>query len=165
MRANELKVDELSLKILAVLQKNSRLSYSLIGKEVGLSAPAVAERVKKMESMGIISCYTIELAKENLGLDFVAFIKISIPGIHAHQMAKAIEIAMKTPEVIECHRITGSDDMIIKTLLTSREHLKRIIDTFAPYGQLTTAIVIASFIDKHFMDLDLVPEILKRDLI
>lgn len=163
MKTNELKVDELSLKILAALQKNSRLSYSQIGRQVGLSAPAVAERVKKMENLGIIKGYTVDISKDNLGIDLVAFMKISIPGIHAHQMARAIDIAVKCPEVIECHRITGSDDLIIKTILTSREHLREILDTFAPFGQITTSIVIASFIDNNYVDLELLPDILKKD--
>lgn len=151
-----MNVDELSLKILAVLQKNSRLSYSEIGRKVGLTQPAVAERIKKMEKSGIIKGYTIDIDNDSLGFNLMAYIHINIPGMLAHQMKKALEIATNCPDVIECHRITGSDDIAIKVVLNSRPHLQRMIDMFAPFGEIKTTIIIASFVNQNFVDLDLI---------
>lgn len=148
------EIDEVSLKILSMLQKNSRESYSEIGRNVGLSAPAVAERVKKMEEAGVIKSYTIEIGHDKMGFGLLAFMLVNLQGSFGVQVEKTENVIANILEVLECHRVTGRDDMILKVLAKDISHLRSVIDSVAPYGQLNTCIVTQSFRDGAFMDID-----------
>ena len=146
--------DEISLKILALLQKNSRESYSEIGRQVGLSAPAVAERVKKMEETGIIKRYSVDIAHEKIGLNMIAFMLINLPGSFSIQVQKTEDVIANIPEVLECHRVTGRDDMILKVVFSDIPHLKKVIDSVAPFGQINSYIVVTSFRNEAYIDIE-----------
>ncbi len=148
------ELDETGLKILSILQKNSRESFSEIGRKVGLSAPAVAERIKKMEESGVIKNYTIELSHENLGLGMLAFMLVNLPGSFGVQVEKTESVISDIPEVLECHRITGRDDMVVKVVFKDIPHMKRIIDSIAPFGQINTCVVVTSFRNEPFLDIE-----------
>lgn len=150
----ENNIDEISLKILSILQKNSRESFSEIGRAVGLSAPAVAERVKRMENSGIIKKYTIEIAHENLGFKMLAFMLINLPGSFSTQVEKTEDVVANIPEVLECHRVTGKDDMVLKVIFSDITHLKKVIDSVAPFGQINTCIVVTSYRNESFLDIE-----------
>ena len=153
MNIKDLKIDELSLKILAVLQENSRMSFSEVGRIVGLSSPAVAERVKKMENSGVIKRFSVEISHEQLGLDMPTFTSINLPGIFGREMAKILEELKEHPEILECHRITGTNDVLVKSVLTSRNHLRQLLDILAKFGPVSTSISVESYIDKPAVDL------------
>ncbi len=147
-------LDNISLKILAILQSNSRESFSQIGRKVGLSAPAVAERVKRMEESGIIKKYSIEVSHEKLGLSMVAFMLINLPGSFSVQVEQAENVIANIPEVLECHRVTGRDDMIVKVIFSDIPHLKKVIDSVAPFGQIMTCIVVTSFRNEPYLNIE-----------
>ena len=143
---NEKLLDEIGWNILDALQENGRLSYSELGRTVGLSTPAVAERVKKLEDAGIITGYHAEVNPEMAGLRVTAYIRIRIQGGDINRILKLIK---KAEEIVECHRITGTGAFILKAHVSSILHLEKLIDSFTPYALTETSIVLSSPISKR----------------
>lgn len=109
-----------------------------LGRRVGLSAPAVSERVQRLERAGVIMGYRAELEPGALGYPISAVVRIRpSPG----QLQRIPEIARETQEVAECHRITGEDCYLVRLHLRSIDELEEILDRFTPYGLTTTSIV------------------------
>ncbi|HKX26724.1 MAG TPA: Lrp/AsnC family transcriptional regulator [Blastocatellia bacterium] len=134
-------LDPINLRILTELQKEPRLTMTELGRRVGLSSPAVTERVRRLEETGVIQGYRLELNPAALGLPLAAYVRIRPnPG----QLPKIAELAQRIPEIAECHRITGEDCFIVKIYLPSIDQLDRILDTFMRYGTTTTSIIQSS---------------------
>jgi len=136
-----LPLDELNRAILRELAVDARLSMAELGRRVRLSAPAVAERVQRLEAAGVILGYRAELDARKLGFPIAAVIRIR-PSLR--QLQKIPEIASESPEVVECHRITGEDCYLLHVRLRAIEDLEELLDRFTPYGQTTTSIVHSS---------------------
>lgn len=134
--------DPLNLQILTELQKDPRLSMTALGKRVGLSPPAVTERVRRLEDMGIIKAYRLEIDPSALGLPLTAYVRVRPHS--GQQLPKIAELARSIPEVAECHRVTGEDCFIVKVYLPSLEQLDRILDEFLVFGTTTTSLVQSS---------------------
>ena len=139
-------LDDTGWQILTSLQENARISFKELAQQIKLSPPAVAERIRRMEDAGIITGYRVELNLEKLGLPMTAFIQISSAGEKCIKFSKVIT---ELPEVIECHRITGSDHFILKVVVSSATHLKTLLDRLVPYGQLTPSIVLSSPVNRR----------------
>ena len=139
-------VDKISWKILAELQQDARLSFAELGRRVGLTTPAVIERVRRLEEAGIITGYRAEINPSKIGLPILAFIRMSIAGVDFSQI---IKVAEDSPEVLECHRGTGGDSFIFKVAVQSVEHLQTVIDRLTPFGITTTSIVLSSPITRR----------------
>jgi Lrp/AsnC family leucine-responsive transcriptional regulator len=127
--------------LLSELQQDARLSIAELGRRVGLSSPAVAERVQRLESDGVIRAYRAELSPRSLGYALSAVLRIR-PS--PRELQKVALLAQDTPEVTECHRITGEDCYFMTLHVRDVEHLEEVIDRFVPYGQTTTSIVQSS---------------------
>jgi Lrp/AsnC family leucine-responsive transcriptional regulator len=134
-------IDDIDRKVLSELQQDARISYAELGRRVGLTTPAVIERVRKLEDAGVITGYRAEIDTSKVGLPIIAFIRMSISGV---DYSHIIEVAEQSNEVLECHRGTGGDSFIMKVAVSSVEHLQQIIDKLTPYGITTTAIVLSS---------------------
>jgi Lrp/AsnC family leucine-responsive transcriptional regulator len=135
-------LDDTGWQLLHALQQNARLSYSELGQRVGLSSPAVAERIHRMEDAGIISGYHVEINRSKLGYPITAIIRMSTsPG---DQCARFATFVQEIPEVLECYRVTGSDSLIMKVMASSVEHLESLIDRLSAHGQLTTSMVLSA---------------------
>ncbi len=134
-------IDEIDRKILKELQEDARISYAELGRRVGLTTPAVIERVRKLEDAGIIIGYRAEIDTSRVGLPITAFIRMSISGV---DYSHIVEVAQSSSEVMECHRGTGGDSFIMKIAVASVEHLQQVIDRLVPYGITTTTIVLSS---------------------
>ena len=134
-------IDDIDRKILRELQTDARISYAELGRRVGLTTPAVIERVRKLEDAGIITGYRAGLDTSKVGLPITAFIRMSITGV---DYSHIIEVAEESNEVLECHRGTGGDSFIMKVAVSSVEHLQEVIDRLTPYGITTTTIVLSS---------------------
>jgi Lrp/AsnC family transcriptional regulator, leucine-responsive regulatory protein len=134
-------LDETNLRLLEELQRDARTSLAELGRRVSLSSPAVAERLKRLESEGVISGYRAEAAPRSLGYSLGVVIRIR-PA--PRQLADVARLAQDTPEVVECHRITGDDCYTMTAYVRDVEHLETVIDQFAAYGQTTTAIMQSS---------------------
>jgi Lrp/AsnC family leucine-responsive transcriptional regulator len=145
---SEKLLDEIGWKIVRELQANARLSFAELGRRVGLSIPAVTERVHRMEDAGIITGYHAEVDLEKIGRPITAFIRMSITGDAPRLTARLKEM----PEIIECHRGTGGDSFILKASLASVHHLEKLIDGLLPFGMTTTSIVLSSPVVKRFVE-------------
>ena len=131
-------VDEINLRILGELQSEGRLGMAELGRRVGLSPPAVAERVHRLEQAGAIRGYHADLDPAALGYPIAAIVRIRpSPG----QLQRIPEIARDTPEVVECNRITGDDCYLLRLHLRSIEDLEEVLDRFTPHGLTTTSII------------------------
>ncbi len=134
-------LDATNIRILRELQRDPRLTMTALGRRVGLSSPAVTERVRRLEEGGVIRGYQIEIDPSALGLPIAAYIRIRPnPG----QLPKISDLARKIPEVVECHRVTGEDCFILKVYLPSLDQLDRILDGFLMYGNTTTSLIQSS---------------------
>lgn len=142
-------MDKISSKILRELQTDARISYAELGRRVGLTTPAVIERVKRLEEAEIIMGYGAEINPSKIGLPILAFIRMNIVGV---DFSRVIKTAESSPEVLECHRGTGGDSFIFKVAAANVEHLQVIIDKFTPYGITTTSIVLSSPVHKRIIE-------------
>ena len=144
---NEKLLDETGWQLLHELQQNARLSFSELGQRVGLSSPAVAERVRKMEDAGIITGYRAEVDSEKLGFPVMAIVRMTSlarSGKYAGTSAKqVVTLVNQFPEVIECYRATGSDITMMLVIATSVGHLDDVIDRLGELGQTTTSILLS----------------------
>jgi Lrp/AsnC family leucine-responsive transcriptional regulator len=134
-------LDETGLRLVAELQRDARLSLAELGRRVGLSSPAVAERLRRLEAEGVIGGYRAEVDPRRLGYTLAVVIRIR-PA--PRQLAAVADLARATPEIVECHRVTGDDCFVMSAHVRDVGHLEEIIDGFAAYGQTTTSIVQSS---------------------
>jgi len=134
-------LDAVDWRILEVLQEDARYSYSKLGRRIGRSAPAVAERVRRMEAAGIITGYRVSLALDKLGYAMTAIIRISAPEENCVQLGALVR---RLPNVIESHRVTGTDRQIVKVMASSVGDLDDIISQLSKFGTATASIVLSS---------------------
>jgi len=134
-------LDSINRRILKELQADARLTMAELGRRVSLSAPAVAERVQRLEHTGVITGYHAGVDAKALGYPLAVVVRVS-PA--TQQLQKIPEIARETPEVVECHRITGEDCFFLKLHLRSIDDLEEILDRFTPFGRTTTSIIHSS---------------------
>lgn len=134
-------LDEVNVRLLNQLQSDPRISMAELARRVGMSAPAVTERIQRLESAGVIAGYRIEIDAAALGFPVAAYVRIRpAPG----QLPKIAALAADMPEVSECHRITGEDCFLLKVNVPAIDQLERLLDRFLLYGQTTTSIVQSS---------------------
>ena len=140
----ESELDETGRKILAALQQEGRMPFSALGRKVGLSAPAVAERVRRMEDMGLITGWRALVDRRRLGWTMTAFMRVSCPG-EKYQAVR--RLALDLPEVIDCHHVTGEDCFFVKLSVGSVEHLERIIDRFRDVGRTVSSLALSTVVE------------------
>lgn len=133
-------LDHVNRQLLRALLAEPRITMSALARQVGMSAPAVTERVQRMEQAGIISGYRMDISPTALGLPVTAFARIRPTG---GQLPKIAELAAELPEVTECYRITGEDCFLVKLHARAVEDLERVLDRFLLYGQTVTSIVVS----------------------
>jgi Lrp/AsnC family leucine-responsive transcriptional regulator len=130
-------LDAVDRRLLAELQADTRMRVAELARRVGLSPPAVADRLRRLEDTGVLSCQA-EVDPRALGYTVCAIVRVS----PWNRDLKAIpEVAKRTPEVTECYRITGEDCYFMKLHLRAIDDLEPILDTFTPHGRTTTSIV------------------------
>jgi Lrp/AsnC family leucine-responsive transcriptional regulator len=138
-RAYEPKaIDDIDLRILTELQVNARVTLAELGRRVALSAPAVAERVQRLEDTGVITGYHAEVDPRALGFPVTVMIRVR-PAIR--ELDRIAKIAQEIPEIIECYRMTGDDCFYFTMHLRAVDELEPIIDRFTPYGRTTTSLI------------------------
>jgi Lrp/AsnC family transcriptional regulator, leucine-responsive regulatory protein len=130
-------LDAIDRRIIEELQAHPRLRIAELGRRVGLSAPAVSDRMRRLEDGGALS-YRAEVDPRALGYTVCAIVRVSPQGRDLHVIP---DIAREVPEVTECYRITGEDCYFMKLYLRSIDDLEEILDRFTPHGRTTTSIV------------------------
>jgi Lrp/AsnC family transcriptional regulator, leucine-responsive regulatory protein len=145
------RVDAVDRRLLDELQADARLSIAELGRRVGLSSPAVAERMRRLEADRVVAGYRAELDPRRVGYALSAVLRIR-PA--PRELKKVGAVAQDTPEVVECHRVTGDDCYWMKLHVRDVEHLEEVIDRFTPYGQTTTSIVQSSPVPRRGLALE-----------
>jgi Lrp/AsnC family leucine-responsive transcriptional regulator len=140
-------LDGYGRKLLDQLQGNARLSVAELGRRIGLSATATAERLRQMEEAGIIHGYTAEIDREALGLDMLAFVRMSCSG--GPQYYRLLDYVQTLQEVRECHHLTGGDDLLLKVTTTNMADLEALIEALLPYGNPVTSLVFSSPVERR----------------
>lgn len=146
----ETEIDGIGISILRELQADARTSYSEIGRRVGLSSPAVAERVRKMEESGIIRGYHARLHPDTLGQRVTAFITLTTQSRHYPEI---FALAQKRKDILECHHISGNESLIIKAASGSITGLDKLVERLGKFGETKTAIVLSSPVVKKISPL------------
>jgi Lrp/AsnC family leucine-responsive transcriptional regulator len=134
-------LDDINRRLLAELSSDPRIGMSALARRVKMSAPAVSERVQRLERAGVITGYGLQVDPTALGLPVTAFARIRPV---AGQLSKIAELARSLPHVSECHRITGEDCFLIKVHAPSVADLETLLDQFLAYGQTVTSIVVST---------------------
>jgi Lrp/AsnC family transcriptional regulator, leucine-responsive regulatory protein len=134
-------LDAVNLQLLDELSRDGRLGIAELGRRIGMSAPAVADRVQRLERAGVITGYRAEIDPGAVGFPVSAVVRIRpSPG----QLQRIPEIARETPEVAECYRITGEDCYLLRLHLRAIDELEDVLDRFTPHGLTTTSIIHSS---------------------
>ncbi len=134
-------MDKINWKILECLQLNARESFVNIGKKVGLTPPAVAERVKKMEDLGIIEGYNTVISHSKIGLQLRAIVALRA---FVGKLKPFLSKVDTFNEVVNCYRITGNENIIMEVVLKDQFHLEQFIDTLITYGETRTHIILSN---------------------
>ena len=135
---NQVELDPIAWKLIECLQQNARLSFAELGRKVGLSTPAVAERVHRLEDAGVITGYHASLNMAKLGAPIHVWLRLTIPGGDL-QISRTVAAIKETPEVSRCHRITGSESFVLEAL----------IDKFSALGATSTSTVLSSPVERR----------------
>jgi len=140
-----MQIDTLNWKILSCLQTNARQSNAEIGRQVGISSPAVSERIKKMEDAGIIQGYKTWVSPFDTGYQLKAIITLRA---FMGKLKPFLEKVTTYDEVLNCYRITGNENIVMEVVLQNQKHLETFIDQLISYGETKTQIVL-SHVVKH----------------
>lgn len=131
-------IDDIDHRLLIALSADARISIADLARKVGLSAPSVSERIKRLEEAGVITGYTATVDPQALGLPICVWLRIRpVPG----EMQRVADIVRNLPEIAECDRITGEDCFIAKAYLPTIGDLEALIDEIVPYAMTNTSIV------------------------
>ena len=136
------QLDNIDWQLLSALQEDARLSYAELGRMVSLSSPAVAERVRKLENLGIIAAYRTEVSPEALGYTIQAFVRLTV--ITAQSYPRLIALGEEIIEIREMHHVAGSDSFVIRVIAKSVGELEATIKLLTPFGETATSIVMSS---------------------
>ncbi|ARV09054.1 ArsR family transcriptional regulator [Winogradskyella sp. PC-19] len=139
-------IDSLNWQILKCLQENARMNNSEIGRRVGVSSPAVAERIKKMEDAEIIESYTILISPLKAGNQLKAIITLRA---FMGMLKPFLEKVKNYDEVINCYRVTGNENIVMEVVLKNQQHLERFIDQLIVYGETKTQIVLSDVVRQN----------------
>jgi Lrp/AsnC family leucine-responsive transcriptional regulator len=154
-------LDEIDLKLLALLQEDGRMSQHDLAEAVGLSSPATGERLRKLEERGVIRGFTAILDPKLLGQDVTAFIAVGIDG--SRYYPEFVQNARAPPEILECHAVTGQGSHLIKIRTRDTSTLERLlaeIQSWPGVHWTTTSIVLSSL--KESTRLTVPPEVVSE---
>jgi Lrp/AsnC family transcriptional regulator, leucine-responsive regulatory protein len=136
---SEGRLDRVDWQLLEGLQENGRLSFSELGRRVGLTSPAVAERVRRMEDAGIISGYRAQVNLARVGRPLQAVIRVACQS----RCLELNTLLTRMPEVLGCVHVTGDDCHVMRVAVQSSEQLERLLSSLSSFGRTTTSIILS----------------------
>jgi len=142
------ELDSIAWKIVEHLQDHARMSFAELGRKVGLSTPAVAERVRRLEEAGVITGYHASVDMAKLGVPIHVVMRLTIPGGDL-QIGRTVSAIKELPEITRCHRITGDESFVIEAHLVSVRHLEALIDKLSAFGATATSTVLSSPVERR----------------
>jgi Lrp/AsnC family leucine-responsive transcriptional regulator len=142
-------LDAINIELLDLLQQDGRMSYRELGERVGLTAPAVTERIRKLEELGVITGYRATVDYEALGFPLLCIIRLNAP----RGSQGVDDVITATPEVIEANRVTGSESHVIRARVRTTRHLEELLNGLWAHGDSVTNIVTSSPVPRRPMRL------------
>lgn len=139
-------MDAINFKILEALQENARMPFTRIGQDLGMSSPAISDRVKKMEDLGVIRGYKAIVDPRALGYQLQAMITLRA---FVGKLRPLLDKVPQLREVRNCYRITGTENIIMEVVLEDQGHLERFIDLLIAYGETRTHVVLSQVIAQN----------------
>lgn len=150
LRNESADLDGVDMRILRILAEDARMSVAEIARAVGMSAPSVSERIRRLQDNGTIEGYTIRIDPAAFGLPLSAWLRIRpVPG----ELARVSEIIKAIPQVVSCDRVTGEDCFVARVHVRSVGDLESVIDRIIPYAMTNTAIVQSSPVAPRLPDI------------
>ncbi|UFJ42841.1 Lrp/AsnC family transcriptional regulator [Brevibacillus humidisoli] len=141
-------MDHIDRQILERLQTDGRISLSQLSKELNLSRPSVAERMRRLQDKGIVEGFTARISRTAIDRGILVLIQIG----ELKTDGGCFEEYVKTdPDIMECHRVTGGSSYMIKAAVSSMERLEALVDRLIPYGQVNTSIVLSSPVSRRIL--------------
>ncbi len=137
-------LDEIDRRLVAALQADARLSYRALGRQIGLSQPAVADRVRRLEESGVLTGYRAGIDRGRAGLPVTAFLRVTCTG---DKFRAVHRLAEELPAVLECHHVTGEACFIVKVATADLAGLERTIDRFREHGETVSSVVLSSIVE------------------
>lgn len=134
-------LDDVNRRLLGELHADPRIGMSALARRVGMSAPAVTERVQRLERSGVISGFLMDVDPAALGMPVTAYTRVR-PA--AGQLPKVADLARSLPQITECHRVTGEDCFLLKLHAPTVAQLEDVLDQFLLYGQTNTSLVVST---------------------
>lgn len=141
-----MKLDAINWKILDCLQENARRSNTDIARKVGITSPAVSERIRKMEDAGIIEGYYAKVSHFETGHQLKAIITLRA---FMGRLKPFINTVPSFTEVVNCYRITGNENIVMEVVLNNQKHLEQFIDKLITYGETRTHIVLSNVVENN----------------
>ena len=136
-------MDTTDWRILEELQGDARVSFAELGRRIGMSTPAVAERVRRLEDSGVIEGYAAVVNPEKAGFPIGAHIRVRVTG--SESLAKRLVVlAVETPQIVECHRCTGEESFALQVRVRSIDELEKLIDRLTPFGMTSTSLILSA---------------------
>jgi Lrp/AsnC family transcriptional regulator, leucine-responsive regulatory protein len=155
------ELDRIAWRIIEELQHNARISWAELGRRVGLTTPAVAERVHRLERIGVIRGFNADISLERLGMPILIFVRLSMAG--PESLVRTFQQQVKNwDEVQECHRVTGSDSFVVKARVVSMQHLERFLDKLGHYGTTSTSTVLSSPVQQRTITEKVIKQFFER---
>ena len=142
-RARVKQLDKIDRRIVSALRENARITFSALGRMIGLSAPAVGERVRRLEDAGVIAGYRADRAMDKLGFPITAWVRVSAPEQNCVRLGKLVR---SLPYVLEIHRVTGDDRLIVKLAVPSITDLDKALREIAVHGTATACVELSSLV-------------------
>ncbi|WP_034343887.1 Lrp/AsnC family transcriptional regulator [Deinococcus misasensis] len=149
MAENVSTLDPIDLKIVRELHQNARITFTELGKRVGLSTAAVTERVRRLEASEVIRGYRVEVDPKKLGFDLEVLIRMQAPG---ERWSAINRLLRGHSEVLECWNVTGSDSYIFRVMLRNTEHLQKLLGNLSMHGTLNTSLVLEKSVEHGPVD-------------
>ena len=134
-------LDDVDVRLLEALQRDGRMGWAELGRTVGLSASATAERVRRLEESGVITGYTCEVDPEKLGLPITALVRLRYPNANYRPFHQLLGT---TPEIVEAHHVTGEDCFVLTVRARSMRHLEEVTGRIGGLGGVTTSVVYST---------------------
>ena len=143
-------LDDINLELVRLLQQDGRMTFRELGERIGLTAPAVAERVRKLEEAGVIVGYCAQIDYEALGFTILCVIRLNAPG----SSERIDDLLRSIPEIVEANRVTGSESHVIRAHVRTTGHLEALLHRlWSEGGDSITNIVTSSPVPRRPMDL------------
>lgn len=141
-----MSLDGINWNILHCLQQNARQTNTQIARKVGISSAAVAERIHKMEDLGIIEGYFAKVSYFETNHQLKAIITLRV---FMGRLKPFMEKVKEFNEVVNCYRITGNENIVMEVVLKNQQHLERFIDQLINYGETTTHIILSNIVENN----------------